>query len=220
MKRILLALLVAALALFPAWALAESGAEASDDAFEDLGDIDMGDIWVVPEDGGLTWDGGSMTIALPEDASTGFAWSAELDDDTVLTAESDTVGSAGDGGMPLHTYAYLPGGDGTALVSLYYEQQDGEDVAAMLSYTATVENGKIVLNIGPFAVQGLSIENETLGFGARFGGVANHIVVPIAAVQAIYARENGRGMVFAGEEETPPPSEPEGGKKPALRVVK
>ena len=144
MKRILLALLVAALALFPTWALAESGAEASDDAFEDLGDIDMGDIWVVPEDGGLTWDGGSMTIALPEDASTGFAWSAELDDDTVLTAESDTVGSAGDGGMPLHTYAYLPGGDGTALVSLYYEQQDGEDVAAMLSYTATVENGKIV----------------------------------------------------------------------------
>lgn len=82
-----------------------------------------------------------------------------------------------------------------------------------------VENGKIVLNIGPFAVQGLAIENESIGFSARFGGVANHIVVPIGAVQAIYARENGRGMVFA-EEETPPPSEPAGGKKPALRVVK
>lgn len=83
-----------------------------------------------------------------------------------------------------------------------------------------VENGKIVLNIGPFAVQGLAIENETVGFSARFGGVANHIVVPIGAVQAIYARENGRGMVFAEDEETPPPSEPEGGKKPTLRVVK
>ena len=84
-----------------------------------------------------------------------------------------------------------------------------------------VENGKIVLNIGPFAVQGLSIENEAIGFSARFGGVPNHIIVPIGAVQAIYARENGRGMVFTEEDETPPPpSEPEGGKKPSLRVVK
>lgn len=83
-----------------------------------------------------------------------------------------------------------------------------------------VENGKIVLNIGPYAVQGLAIENEAIGFSARFGGIANHIVVPIGAVQAIYARENGRGMVFAEEDEAPPPSEPEGGKKPTLRVVK
>ncbi|PKM45800.1 MAG: ClpXP protease specificity-enhancing factor [Gammaproteobacteria bacterium HGW-Gammaproteobacteria-1] len=85
-----------------------------------------------------------------------------------------------------------------------------------------VENGKIVLNVGPNAVQGLSLGNEAVGFSARFGGIANHIVVPMGAVQAIYARENGRGMVFAEEDGStpPPPSEPEGGKKPSLRVVK
>jgi len=135
-----LVLLVAALALSPAWALAESG---DPDSFEDLGEIDSGDAWLIPEDGGLTWDGGSMTIALPEDASTGYAWSAELDDDTVLTADTDAVDAPADGALPLHTFVYLPGADGAALVSLYYEETDGEDVAAMLSYTATVEGGKI-----------------------------------------------------------------------------
>jgi predicted secreted protein len=98
----------------------------------------------VPEDGGLTWDASGLTIALPEDASTGYAWSAELDDETVLTQDTDTVGEAQDGALPVHTYVYKPAADGTALVSLYYEQQQGEDIAAMLSYTATVEQGKIV----------------------------------------------------------------------------
>ena len=85
-----------------------------------------------------------------------------------------------------------------------------------------VENGKIVLNVGPNAVQGLALGNEAVSFSARFSGMVNHIMVPMGAVQAIYARENGRGMVFAEEDGStpPPPSEPEGGKKPSLRVVK
>ena len=45
----------------------------------------------------------------------------------------------------------------------------------------------------------------------------------IGAVVAIYARENGQGMVFSEEtrgDEPPPPVSSPGGKKPALKVVK
>ena len=47
------------------------------------------------------------------------------------------------------------------------------------------------------------------------------------AVKAIYAQENGKGMVFADEENVPPPppttptdNQKTGSKKPTLRVVK
>ena len=86
-----------------------------------------------------------------------------------------------------------------------------------------VENGQIVLNIAPGAVAALELGNELIHFSARFGGVPTEVVVPIAAVRGLYARENGRGMVFDEEESSPPdPSGPEtpGDKKPALRVVK
>ena len=75
-----------------------------------------------------------------------------------------------------------------------------------------VEEGRIVLNISPAAAQGLQIGNEWVEFNARFSGVARLVTAPIQAVMAIYARENGRGMVFGEEEEeddnngTPPPS--------------
>ncbi len=89
-----------------------------------------------------------------------------------------------------------------------------------------VENGKIVLNINPSAVQNLLLSNQSLELDARFSGSPMHVYVPIMAVLAIYARENGKGMVFNEEEydgDEPPPS---GGddetknKKPQLRVVK
>lgn len=85
-----------------------------------------------------------------------------------------------------------------------------------------VENGRIILNISPFAVHGMVVENELLSFSARFAGVPSHLHIPVSAVLAIYARENGRGMVFAEEEdgEPPPANEPEPTKKPTLRVVK
>ncbi len=87
--------------------------------------------------------------------------------------------------------------------------------------TQFVENGKIVLNIGPSAVQGLVMDNSAIAFSARFGGVAMQVYAPIAAILAIYARENGRGMVFSEEEGEPPPEPPEDEpKKPALRLVK
>jgi len=87
-----------------------------------------------------------------------------------------------------------------------------------------IEDGKIVLNLRPEAIQGLTLGNEEIQFNARFSGTAMHIIAPTSAVLAIYAKENGKGMMFDPEEyddETPPPA-PEDKKpsRPHLRIVK
>lgn len=74
-----------------------------------------------------------------------------------------------------------------------------------------VQNGQIVLNMAPTAVRDLFMENKALGFSARFGGQPMRIMVPMAALVAIYARENGVGMVFGHEPELPIA----GGEEPA-----
>ncbi|MGD2083948.1 MAG: ClpXP protease specificity-enhancing factor [Chromatiales bacterium] len=96
-----------------------------------------------------------------------------------------------------------------------------------------VEGGRIVLNVGPTAVQGLRLDNDLVSFSARFGGVPMSVRVPPPAVLGVYARENGRGMLFpeepqpgeaAGEhgpDDDPEPPDPSGGDtRPSLRVVK
>lgn len=99
-----------------------------------------------------------------------------------------------------------------------------------------VENGRIILNISPSAVRSLSMANDHVAFNARFAGIPYDIYIPIRAVTAVYAKENGRGMVFKEEEDfqtdesegptpTAPTSGPKGGKKggkgrPNLTVVK
>lgn len=59
-----------------------------------------------------------------------------------------------------------------------------------------VRDGQIVLNAGPEATQKLLLDNEEITFQARFNGAAFPVRIPIAAVMAIYARENGQGMAF------------------------
>lgn len=59
-----------------------------------------------------------------------------------------------------------------------------------------VSNGEIVLNVSFAATSGLVIGNEQIDFKARFGGVPQHVSVPVDKVLAIYSRENGQGMVF------------------------
>lgn len=94
-----------------------------------------------------------------------------------------------------------------------------------------IRDGKIILNISPGAVQEIAIKDEWIYFSARFSGQASIINVPINAVLAIYAKENGRGMMFAGdeslaedntklEEKGSGSKEQEGRKKPALKIVK
>ncbi len=55
---------------------------------------------------------------------------------------------------------------------------------------------KVVLNISPSAVRDLEIDNEYVSFVARFSGISHAVLVPVEAVQAVYARENGQGMMF------------------------
>ena len=71
-----------------------------------------------------------------------------------------------------------------------------------------IADGQIVLNISPSAVQGLSLGDEAVEFNARFGGVPMHVYVPILAVVAIYAKENGEGMGFGFEPGIPNPDDP------------
>jgi stringent starvation protein B len=102
-----------------------------------------------------------------------------------------------------------------------------------------IKNGQVVLNLAMRAVANLDLGNDWLSFQARFSGVSHQIQIPIYAVLALYAQENGQGMMFPAEEggDVPPPSGPdddtpppssegdEGGEKPKrsashLRVVK
>ena len=95
-----------------------------------------------------------------------------------------------------------------------------------------VEDGKIILNISPNACRGLHLENDRIVFSARFSGVVKQLYFPPSTVQAIYAKENGRGMVFSEEDDSggddDPPSVTPPSKsgstsrrgRPALKVVK
>ncbi len=72
-----------------------------------------------------------------------------------------------------------------------------------------IKDGRVVLNVAERAVARLQMDNESVSFSARFGGVSYPIDVPMAAVVAIYARETGQGMVLP-EDVGGPPADPEG----------
>lgn len=59
-----------------------------------------------------------------------------------------------------------------------------------------VQDGQIVLNISPNAVRDFHIEDDAIRFDGRFGGRSFDVWVPLAAIAAIYAKENGQGMMF------------------------
>ena len=67
--------------------------------------------------------------------------------------------------------------------------------------------GRIALTIHPRAVKGLEMNNECLRFSARFAGRPHDVLVPVAAVLAIYGRENGRGIFFHNDMDEPPPAD-------------
>lgn len=71
-----------------------------------------------------------------------------------------------------------------------------------------VSEGRVVLNLAPRAVSRLEIGNDAITFMARFGGVSHAVSVPVPAVQAIYARENGQGMLLAEDAASAPPVQP------------
>ena len=63
-----------------------------------------------------------------------------------------------------------------------------------------VQDGQIVLNIAPGALQGLQMGNEEVRFFARFQGKEQRVLIPMGALLAIYAKENGAGTIFEPEE--------------------
>ena len=63
------------------------------------------------------------------------------------------------------------------------------------------EEGEVVFNIAGAAVRDLQLSNELVEFKASFSGVINFITVPIEAVVALYAEENGEGIFFDGEQD-------------------
>lgn len=99
-----------------------------------------------------------------------------------------------------------------------------------------IKDGQIVLNISPAAVVDLVVDNDSIHFNGRFGGVPVDVFVPMTAVIGIYARENGQGMVFDSEDSPlpePPATDPSpigdggdrggakgGDKRPSLKIVK
>jgi len=89
-----------------------------------------------------------------------------------------------------------------------------------------IQKGKVILNIDRAAVQDLDLGNDWLMFKARFSGREHKVSIPVEAVLAIYAKENGQGMMFAPEDEGQPPPDPDDGsgpasaKRPHLKIVK
>ena len=95
-----------------------------------------------------------------------------------------------------------------------------------------VQDGKIVLNVHTQAVKALELGNEFITFSARFGGTSHAINLPIQSVLAVFARENGQGIFFQGEEaqhqtgqsagdsdELPPNGQSSRPRPPYLRLV-
>ena len=93
---------------------------------------------------------------------------------------------------------------------------------------AYVKDGEIVLNLSAGAVRNLEMGNEMITCNGRFGGAPFDLMVPVAAVIGIFAKETGQGLVFqGGDPQQPPPtanSDNEVHKpkphKPNLKIVK
>lgn len=62
-----------------------------------------------------------------------------------------------------------------------------------------IKDGQVLLNIAPHSVDRLDLGTDEIRFNARFSGVSQSIIAPVAAVLAIYAQENGQGMMFPAE---------------------
>ncbi len=90
-----------------------------------------------------------------------------------------------------------------------------------------VEDGKMILNLRPAAIQDLQLSNDTVEFSTRFNGQHSYIIAPVPAILAIYAMENGKGMVFdevldeqINDDDEPPETDPPRPAHPHLRIVK
>lgn len=92
-----------------------------------------------------------------------------------------------------------------------------EGVVAPKGYA---QDDRLTLNISEQAVNDLQMGNEWLMFSSRFGGQGFAVQIPVEAVVAIFARENGEGVAFSGEGSAPDDPPDTKVRPPHLRVVK
>ena len=92
---------------------------------------------------------------------------------------------------------------------------------------SAIKDGRVVLNVAARAVAQLELGKDCVRFMARFSGVGQVVEAPMSALLAIYAHENGQGMMFPAEGEPPPTAGPTTATEPAapkkgshLRVIK
>ena len=115
-------------------------------------------------------------------------------------------------------YSWVADNDMTPYLLVDAEQKD------VVVPTEFVKDGQIVLNVGMTAVRHLIMDKEAVSFEARFSGKPMQVYVPMRAALALYAKENGDGLVFPEEdfdlEPTPTPTPPEPKKGFQLKVVK
>ena len=124
------------------------------------------------------------------------------------------------------TYDWLVAHDLTPYLLVDAEQE------GVLVPEVYVEEGQIVLNIGPSAIQNWQLNGNMLNFEASFNGEVFSIEVPLSAVlglyaeetsQGIYAHEAGLGLILnegEGAELDPRPSDRPKRATPHLRVIK
>lgn len=72
------------------------------------------------------------------------------------------------------------------------------DLVAPLQYA---QDGRLVLAASYRATNGLLIDNDSVSFAARFGGVSEDLWIPMAAVMGIYAKENPEHALFFDPQE-------------------
>ncbi|OOF35984.1 ClpXP protease specificity-enhancing factor [Rodentibacter heidelbergensis] len=95
------------------------------------------------------------------------------------------------------------------LLRAYYDWLIDNDFTPYLVVDATywgvnvpveyVQDGQIVLNLSANATGNLQLTNDFIQFNARFKGVSRELYIPMGAALAIYARENGDGVMFEPE---------------------
>ena len=67
-----------------------------------------------------------------------------------------------------------------------------------------VSDGRIVLNIAPSAIRNFFLSARVLRFDANFSRKPYSIYIPLGAIEAIYAQENGHGLHLEGIDGPPP----------------
>lgn len=61
------------------------------------------------------------------------------------------------------------------------------------------KDATLTLSLSRHAIRDFSLSEKGIGFAATFTGMPFSVYLPMSSVMAIYARENGHGLVTAGD---------------------